>query len=229
MAINNHVVVCGDSFCTAVHEPQTHFSQILRDRYGYNVTNLARSSMSTVGICLQIQSAIDLRPRAIIYARTGPARLDIPLGGKFVSHLGLKNFAYPYPHEVSHGHDCVGGSDANIFSHNISTLADLTDDSVNPWLPRPLDIELRQAVKMYVAYLYDEQLKATTESWMYAHWHQQIQNNGILAIPFAPDTFASIAYDFARRNPRWDRSYHTDDETQIELAARLHDILQHQG
>ena len=226
MALNKHVVICGDSFCSAAREYRTHFSQILEDNHGYTVTNLARASMSAVGICFQIQAAIALKPMAVVYARTGPARIDISLGGKFVPELGLQNFAYPYPAEMSFGHDCVGDNDANIFSHNIATLADLDDASINAWLSRPLDLEIRQAVKMYVAYLYDESLKATTESWMYDYWHSQIQEHGIIAMPFAHDTWASIAYDFARTHPRWDRLYHTDDDTQVELAKRIHERLQ---
>ena len=229
MDLNNHVVICGDSFCSAVRDHRRHFSQILEDKYDYRVTNLARASMSAVGICFQMKAALAMRPMAIVYARTSPARIDIPVGGSFSAHQGLKNFAYPYPAEISFGHECVGDRDAHIFSHNLSTLADLDDASVNAWLDRPLDENQRQAVKMYVTYLYDEELKATTESWMYDFWHHRIRQDRIMAIPFTRYNWAKIAYEFSAKNPRYPTPYHTDDDTQIELAKRLHDLLQTQG
>jgi len=226
MAIKPNIVVCGDSFCTSTRDLRTHFSQVLEDRYGYSVTNLARSAMSTVGICFQIQEAIKLSPGVIIYAETGPARIDIPLNNKFTCFAGLKNFIYHVPIESATGHELVGDVEAPIFSQNISTFADLSDDSINKFLMQPLDPQVRMAVKMFVTYLYQEEMKKITESWMYAYWHHQIQSHGIRPLRFAKDTFADVAYKFALDNPRWPRTFHTDNETQEILAQRIHDILQ---
>jgi hypothetical protein len=182
--------------------------------------------MSTVGICFQIQAAIQLQPDVVVYAETGPARLDIPMTNKFHASAGLKNFIYHIPGETATGHELVGDASAAIFSQNISTLADLSDDSMHKFLESPLDPGVRQAVKMYVAYLYQEELKQVTESWMYAHWHKEIESHGILPIKFSRNTFAAVAYEFSLANPRWPRCYHTDDATQIVLAERIHGIIQ---
>ncbi len=226
MAVKPNIVVCGDSFCTAMKNSREHFSQVLEDRFGYTVVNLARSSMSTAGICFQIQAAIQLQPDVIVYAETGPARLNIPMTNKFHASAGLKNFIYHVPNEAAYGHDMVGDASAAIFSQNISTLADMSDHSIHAFLESPIDPEVRQAVKMYVAYIYHEELQHVIESWMYAHWHKEIESHGILPIKFSRNTFAAVAYEFSLANPRWPRAYHTDDATQVILAERIHDIVQ---
>jgi hypothetical protein len=50
MAIKN-IIVCGDSWATPDRNcPGKHFSEILNNEYGYNVTALSRGGMRTLGI-----------------------------------------------------------------------------------------------------------------------------------------------------------------------------------
>jgi len=94
------IIVCGDSFCCAVDielKPvgtRAHFSQILEDRWGYRVLNLAHGGVSNTCILWQIREAVALAPQTIVYNRTFEDRLDIMLHDDFRPDLGLRNFAY---------------------------------------------------------------------------------------------------------------------------------------
>lgn len=222
------IVVCGDSFCTAHNNTATnerhHFSQILEDTYGYEVINLAHGGVSTTGICFQVQKTLndnDLMPDVIIHGCTDPGRIEVPLSDMtFDPNMGLQNFAYPFKLQSGYNSQYTGGPNAPFFSGQLIDLA--SPDTVLSDFP-VLSNARKQAVKMYINFLYDANLKSTVDNWLYEYWSMKILQKNIILIPFKPVGLADIAYDFSHRtNGRYPRCYHTDHATQQELSKRMH-------
>jgi hypothetical protein len=218
------IIVCGDSFCSAdTTANRWHFSQLLHDQYGYNVTNLARGGMSNTGICVQIKQAIQLAPNAIIYNMADPSRVDIPLG-EYRPQWLLKNFIYASPDDSSTGSSYAGGPDAAIFS----TVYQLLEQNKQV----TISTDKIQAVKYYHAYLFDWQLKYETDTWMLEHWKQQAVDQNILTVPLGSPhdlplcELSKPAYDFVKNNPAYPALYHTDLATQQQVADNIHNYLQ---
>ena len=226
MEIKKKIIVCGDSFCSAHNNERDHFSQILEDEYGYSVVNLARGGIGNISICFQIQTAIQLSADCVIYRRTSSARIEIPVSDKpFDPKLGLKNFMYPFKNESTYGSPHVGNLDAPFFSYQLAQLAStdskelaLQDQFVK------LSSDRREAVRMYMTYMYDEQLKQTTDNWAYDYWKSKLSQNNIMTIDF--NTVGQIAYDFvAKTNGQYPKCYHTDRSTQEIIAKNIHEKI----
>lgn len=222
--MNPLIVVCGDSFCSANKTDRLHFSQILQDKYGHNVINLARGGVSMVCIGMQIKTAISLHPAAIIHSSTGSPRFDVPLKNrKFNPALGLKNFSYWHPGEQSTGLEFTGDRNAAILSDvACNFLPDATkchwdDDVVSP--------EQKESMKNYLLYLYDDNLKSEVDSWINDYWTMMIQKHNIISIPFSKTAAGRAAYEYADNNPNVNVRYHTDPITQEIVAQELAEIL----
>ena len=183
-----------------------------------------------MAIGFQIKEAIRLQPDVIVHGQTDPGRIEIPVNNKlFIPALGLRNFVYPFKNESSYNSPYVGGVDAPFFS---SPLGLLTDDPgqierTNPYFK--ISKEQRQAVKMYINFLYDRKFKRETDNWLYEYWQIKILQNKIISIPFLFQNFAKFAYDFAKKtNYQYPRCYHTDRDTQQELAKCIYQEIQTQ-
>lgn len=220
------VVVCGDSYCSADNtEERWHFSQILQDRYGITVINLARGGISNLGICFQIKQAIELKPQVIIYNQTDPARVDIIMKSLHGKNINLKEFIYPYTDDSSFYSPYVGHRNASVFSTMPHSLDKIKQIYIDP--------EKITAVKYYHAHLFDWQLRKETDTWWFEYWHDRILQANILPInltsPNHLDNQSSIGklmYDFVRNNPGWPKLYHTDRDTQEQVADKLADQIQ---
>jgi hypothetical protein len=218
------IVICGDSFCSSHNYERDHFSQILEDSYGYDVINLARGGTGTIGICYQIQQAVFLNCDVVIYSRTNPGRLEVPLTDKkFDPKLGLRNFLYHYPDETSYGSPYVGGPDAPFLSQIFNMLIPQTDPKEKEIADRyvKLSDELKQAVQVYITHIWDPELKRETDRWAYEYWEYRCRERQIKIICF--NDHAQEAYDFAKStNGQYPKVYHTDLATQLKVADKLH-------
>ena len=205
------VVVCGDSFCTCESNSRVHFSQLLQDRYGLSVLNLARSGMSNIGIAFQLEYAMFLNPKFIIHNRTFPDRVEIVKDDISIDHnICLDDFCYPYPLHENFNTQHVGKPDAPIFSTVIRGLEDqhgidLTDEQL-------------LAVKYWVTHLFNWRLKEKTDNWIIDYWIDQIRKTSIQHIELSRDNFAKPIYDFRNANT----VFHTDEKTQQWLAEILY-------
>lgn len=220
------VIVCGDSCCSAdTTTERWHFSQLLTEQYGMEVTNLARGGMSNLGICFQIEQAIKLKPDVIIYNQADPQRVDLIMKDPPLKYT-LKDFIYPYPWDQSRRSPYVGGLDATIFSTVYQGLD--TQKYV------PVSDQQLTAIKYYQSYLFDWRLKFTSDSWWFGHWHNQIQQAKILPIDLTSRShpldqqhpMGKIIYDFINANPGWPKLYHTDRATQEIVASGLASEIQ---
>lgn len=212
------IIVCGDSFCTSTIWDRTHFSQILADKHGHKVTNLAHGSFSNVGICFQIKQAVDMRPDVIIYNIADPARFELVMNGNFDHTHGLKNFVYFDDGISSFSNPATGNIKSPIFSTNYQ----FGNNKTVAITPSQID-----AVDQYIKHFLDYGLKSEIDSWMFGHWHQQIINAGIIPLRLATqDEIAKPMYSYAQSNPTCSAYYHTDEATQEILAKNIAQELQ---
>jgi hypothetical protein len=217
------VIVCGDSFCSASKHHRNHFSQILEDNYGYSVINLARGGASAINIGYQIQQAIELKPDVVIYSRAKFPRLDIPVNNKtFNPALGLKNFVYANPSEVSHYSPYVGDNNASIFSNNYGSL--FPDPLYNEKLFLKVSDEQRLATKQFSLHLYDENLSIEVDKWIYEYWEFKLAQNNIKYILF--NDIGQEALTFSQNKSNYPEIYHTDPATQQIVAKNAHGTIQ---
>lgn len=217
------IVVCGDSFLAASQYDRYHFSDILQDRYGYSVVNLARGGVSMVCIGMQLKTAIELKPWAIIHSNTGPYRLDIPVNNKkFRRPLGLKDFIYYSRTERSTGNKFVGNRESTIMSDVIENF--LPDSDTNFWYP-DVTPDQRQAMKQYFMHLFDSELKTEIDLWIHEYWIMKMQAQGIFSVVMSPEGIGKVAYDFGREHPHHNVLYHTDPDTQVKVAEEIAEIL----
>ena len=215
MELNSQkIVVCGDSFCTSMKWDRNHFSQILADKYGYQVTNLAHGSFSTVGICFQIQQAITMCPDIIIYNTTDAGRFELVVTGEFNANEGLKNIVYFDDGVSSFAHSATGDTKSPILSTNYPRLSDAKNMHITPGQI--------SAVDQYMKHFFDYRLKTQTDSWMSGYWHQQIIDAGIRPLRMSRlDEIAKPMYSYAAANPKCTAYYHTNEATQEVIAKNI--------
>ena len=213
------IAVCGGSYMSAdVRIPGGHFSEILRNKYNFDVVNLARTGISNIGICFQIEQAIQLQPTTIIVGIGDSGRIEVPVG-KFRERLGLKNIRYTNKFDVSNTSPYVGNAHAPIISDTLPAIigeeADLVDNYI---LPK----ETRQAAKQYFSYLYDADLKMLTDSWALHYWYQKCKENNIRVIEVVKEVQMLLTAQITNTTP-W--IFHTDLETQDQAAKLLNTLI----
>jgi hypothetical protein len=219
------IIVCGDSFCASHNNERNHFSQILEDDHSYSVINFARGGTDTINICFQIREAIKLSADIIVYCRTNSSRMTVPVtGGQFNVQNGLLNFAYPYPNESTYGSHYVGGTEAPFFSSVFNNIVPHTDPIEQAQCDRYIKLsdEQKQAVKMYVTYLHDDQLKQETDRWMYEYWNNQVVKSKIQLLVFNDLDIGGPAYEFVQATGGdYPTCYHTDRATQLKIVDNI--------
>lgn len=212
------IVICGDSFCSSLVYERNHFSQILEDQYGFKIINLARGGMSNVGICFQLKQALELDPDVIVYNTTSSSRIELVLKDSYNPLAGLRNFIYNASDETSYNNPNVGNELSPIFSTVEKQLKNqrgvtITDQQV-------------EAVKLYHTFLYQEDLKKETDSWMFKHWDQVIADRNILSIQLTDKEYpGKHMYDYVAHNPMTMKIYHTDIGTQQTMANEINQII----
>lgn len=214
---NKKIIVCGDSFCAGNLEfrpVRSHFSQILEDRYGYHVTNLAHGGFSNLAILWQIQEAVALSPRAIVYNQTWSSRLNIAHGVNLQAGGGLKNFIYYNKHNTSSLYGNIGTvEEGGIISAPLDSITQ------SPFFD--LSEEQTQAANLYVKYFYHPGITEEVDNWLFEYWRQRIISHGIIPLRFNDDDIGGVAYKFSQ-STSIDSPYHTDVQTQEIVAENIH-------
>jgi hypothetical protein len=218
------IFVCGDSFCAASAIPvkdigeRAHFSQILEDKYGHEVINLAHGAMSNVGIWFQIREAIKFSPQVIVYNQTWSARIELMMNKQnFNIESGLKNFIYFDPSHTSTGTEYVGSvKHGNVLSTVWQGLkghpfVDISDEQI-------------LAVDLYLKHMYHDGLSTEVDTWMFEYWQDQMIKHNIVPVKFNNEHIGKVAYDFCVRN-QIDSPFHTDRATQEVIAANIQRII----
>lgn len=152
------LVVCGDSFLTPVSivpYRETHFSEILAKKIGYELVPYSCGGMSNWGIAVQLNSALNSNtlPDLIIFNTTSPARLDWPISYKPIGGFPSVNDLYYDPNSKYSEKSNVNPT---IMSRSIPSEYD-----IDTWILKsdPLFYKRHQVIKDYLVYLYHPELK----------------------------------------------------------------------
>jgi hypothetical protein len=216
------VAVCGDSFCAASVNilevtgtgDRAHFSQMLEDAYGYRVLHMAHGGFSNAAILFQIREAILKKADVVIYNKTWSNRLELSLNDTFNLSDGLHNFFYYDPNLVSSHTPWAGGPRSAILSsthHGIDS---------SPFFE--ITKEQKQAIDLYLKYLYTDNLKTIMDEWLFDYWNIKAKEAGVLPIYFNQAGVGKVAYDFSLANPTYDTPFHTDRATQVQITDNIH-------
>jgi hypothetical protein len=226
MAIKN-IIVCGDSWATPDRNcPGKHFSEILNNEYGYDVTALSRGGMSTVGICFQLKTAFDMRPDAIILCTTSPDRIAFAVKELDTSTpVSLKDIVYANnTKSATCGSPHVGNADSAIISDTSCFFT--VNRNRPPEKYKNLSAQQMEAIKQYYAYLHNDHLQKEIDSWVLGYWTNQFKNEKIPVIRFWDcagmlETFQENSQGvrpFLAQLKTVDWCFHTNFPTQRELA-----------
>lgn len=224
MAVDYDLVVCGDSFCCSTDielklvGSRAHFSQILEDRWGYRVLNLAHGGVGNTCILWQIREAMSLKPRAIVYNRTFEGRPSIMLHDDFQPEHGLRNFAYWERDQVSY----KTGLASSLHDDKPAVLSTTWEG-----LEQRSGITQQQvdATKTWLQYFFNWSMMGEMSDWLFEYWHTRIQQAGIQALPFQHTRIGKVAWDFSYQHQEYDCPFHTDRATQEVVAQNIHDLI----
>ena len=235
------IIVCGDSFSSAPinGNPKTgerdHYSQILNDRYGYRVLNLARGGMSNLGICFQMREAVQIGCKYVIYHKTWSSRVNLVLNKNFSIEQGLKNFLYPFVIDEStycgfvvHNTDVATDQRIQTQDNKAAIFSTVWQElDKNPAVK--ISKDQIQAIDAYLRHLFHEGLQDEVDSWMFQHWHQQILKCGMIPIELTKTNFAEPMFNYYKTGKPENDPYHTDTDTQELMAYRIDQMLQQFG
>jgi hypothetical protein len=166
------IYVCGDSFLTpSALYPNTHFTEIISEKLGYDLKVLAHGGMSNNGICLQIEAAIANNAAFIIASPTYYDRIEIPIIDKSAKYDAGDLFYYGstysnYDSTIDHA----------LFSESIISL--LSADNKERFKKIPNMIEKVNTLKDYLVNLYNINWKQQQDIWaLYATFHKLHMSN----------------------------------------------------
>jgi hypothetical protein len=226
------IVVCGDSFCASplidysINGPRSHFSNILEDKYNYEVLNLAHGGMSNVAIWFQIDQALKLTPDVVVYNKTWSQRIEIALSENTTNDCDLlKNFIYYDPTYSATHSEFVGKINRPKLGAGIVS-APFQNIEHSPFFK--LSPEQLKAIDLYLKYMYNDHIETIVDNWMFEYWHNRCVNQGIFTLCFN-DGVGQVAYEFSGHNREFDTPYHTDRTTQEKIAENIHNAISNQG
>jgi len=154
------IVVCGDSFSSATKNG-----------------NLARSSMTNLGIAWQMRQAIEIGCKFLLYHNTWSYRLNLLINDNFQVEKGLKNFIYPFKDDessytkyVGHNARCTSsnGIPTKFVFHNGVPTTD-NDAPILSTVPHGLENnptliltkDQHKAIEYHFKYFFNEELSCT--------------------------------------------------------------------
>lgn len=231
------LIVCGDSFMTPITTHLgTHFSEIVAERLGFELTVYSRAGMSNGGIAVQIDTAIQHKPDLILIGTTGSDRTEYPAksGGDWQSEFTIKDIQYRHPESVSSHYPWLN-EDPKLISTNLLEIVDVYNNVEKrlhnfQWCDDPE--KKKKAINDWFRYLYHPGWKRQTDQWMmYAILHK-LHLSGIPYLfcvdrllvadkcPWLAESTSNITHDFSnvlRINPKLP-GYHTEVDNQRELA-----------
>jgi hypothetical protein len=219
--MQKHLMVAGCSFSAPSQTlPGTSWSEVLANKLGWRLTNLARQGCSNGGIRIQIEEIRRQRPDFAIVTPTFWDRMEIPARGAAYEWKGSDNTIdsglqnHLQDRSLSNGynrHDGIrnvnyGKEPSNMICETIFTLAQNGTHSYRQGL---IPKQTQTAMKHYIDQLYDSNWKKQQDEWIIVEGVLQMYLDGLnflvqpsLLWPFDPDNqqqwrqaFASIIPD----------------------------------
>jgi len=191
----NKLAICGDSF-NAVSKilPDTHYSELLSKRLGWQLLNFARRGCSNGGIRLQIQEAINQQANFVIIVPTGWDRMEVPVRDNFYQHpdgptktfgkllqeflLDRKSSCFDVTKGISNINYDASEENQMIFE----TIFSLAENYDHEYRKDKLSNEKVTAIKHFINHIYDSAWKHQTDKWVISSGVSKLYEN---SIPFS--------------------------------------------
>ena len=236
------IAVCGCSFSATVagEYAGTHWSEIVAERTGAELINLARQGISNSVIRLQIAEAIRQQPDWVFVNATTTDRLEIATDNRHLEHPSL-------------GYDPAAGlSNFNYHSDQPSrmiseTVFSMIDWDLHPYRGKKVNDDVREAVANYSAFIYDLHWRLQVDNWIINSGLWDLHTQGIkfvynqtilnefaemhmLPVWFADRYFVNPELDLLALMRKhvldFDPGYHTTPETQLWIADRYLQMIE---
>lgn len=189
--MNKTLMVAGCSFSAVSRtHPGTAWSELLVQRLGWNLINLARQGCSNGGVRIQIEEIRRQRPDFAIIGPTFWDRMEIPAtaapydwqrpsGGwnpALEQHLQDRNLQNGY--DRSAGIDNVNYG-TNNYRMICETIFSLAENYPNQFRKGLIDRATQTAVKHYIDCLYDSNWKKQQDEWIIVEGLLQMYHDGL--------------------------------------------------
>jgi hypothetical protein len=217
MTGNKHIVVCGDSFCsTKINCNERHFSEILKQDYGYQVTNLAKAGCTQTMIGFQVKAAIEVCDADIIvHNKTFPDRIDFPIRSPVERYNSYTLESFVYDDDQEQSYYDVGKyfspPTGSIKSTNMHSL----DAVVSP--------DLKDTITTYLLEAQDYYLQEHIVEWIHDYWDIRAKAAGKQTIQLLKHNgIGKLLYGFCDKGRvNYPTPFHTDEATQQKVAELI--------
>ena len=248
------LIVCGCSWMSVdtIHPSKykdTHFSELLAEKLGYELIVYAKPGSSNGGICVQIEEAIRSKPDLIIFGQSVADRIELAI----THQPPLKNFCTDDDQNTVRLSELIGEHAVNptLMSDNLHSLLNETDNYPDTahWMYENLvryGVDITEsdardkvnAVKDWFMYVYSLRMKKQIDMWtLYAVQHK-LHLSGIPALKVIDllhyDTpwYPCITKGYGPRDfyvgPDYPHaSYHTSLEAQHDILRDIEVALEH--
>lgn len=192
-------MVCGCSYSAVSNKEEyknTAWSELLANKLGWELQNMARQGCSNGGIRIQIDEVIRQRPDFAIITPTSYDRIEIPNFlkkkisitdfGPFQDLLNRILLPTDYdPNDDKKSYYKDAGLDNINYGNNhsrliIETLNSLAGNWFSSYRPnQPVPEEVQEALRMYITTLYDGRWKRQQDEWIIRDGLVQLQAHNI--------------------------------------------------
>ena len=167
---------CSYSAPSKTH-PGTSWGEVLADRLGWDLVNLARQGCSNGGVRIQIEEIRRQRPDFAVITPTFWDRMEIP------ATAAPYDWSTPPGHwdpplqqhlqnqELKNGYNRVDGiNNVNYGNNNYNmiceTIFSLAENYPHPYRSSKIDKHTQQAIRHYVDCIYDNEWKKQQDEWI---------------------------------------------------------------
>jgi hypothetical protein len=172
------LIICGDSFMSpAIDYPNTHFSEIIADKLGYELISYSRAGMSNGGVAIQLDTAIQQKPDLILVATTYSDRIEFPINDpKPTDNFTIDDISYHHTTTSLVSID-TQNTCAQLISTNLVEV--ITNQSFNTFELCDQPHKKEKAIKDWFKYLYHPDWKNQVDRWMMYGVVHQLDQSGI--------------------------------------------------
>jgi hypothetical protein len=170
------LIICGDSYMSpAIDYPNTHFSEIVADKLGYELIAYSRAGMSNGGIAIQIDTAISQKPDLILIGTTYSDRIEFPINDpKPTDKFTIDDISYHHtPTSLSYNTSL----DPQLISTNLVEV--ISNQCFNTFNLCEQPHEKEKSIKDWFRYLYHPDWKKQVDRWMMYGVMHQLHQSGI--------------------------------------------------
>ena len=176
--MTKQLMVAGCSFSAPSKTlPGTSWSELMADKLGWELVNLARAGCSNGGIRIQIEEIRRQRPdfavvsatfwdRMEIPARSAPYDWSLPSGGRnpnLEKHLQNRNLKNGYNRDDGIDNVNYGNNNYNMICETIFSLA---ENYPHPYRSGKISKDAQQGVKTFIDTIYDNAWKKQQDEWI---------------------------------------------------------------